>query len=448
MDGQQSRICVIGTGYVGVATAIGLAKMGHLVRGYDIIEERIHALAQGMPPYHEAGLTEGLREQLAAGRLEFVEHLSDAARDAAFIIVCVSTPALADGSADLSAIENVVAQLARMQLSRSTVVIRSTVPCGTTERIARILSGSAKVLYAPEFLREGHALGDFLRPDRVVIGSDGDDSALEYALLFASLGAPIFTTTYRDAELIKGCSNAFLAMKVSFANEVANLCDGLDADALAVLRGVGADRRIGAQFMQPGIGFGGPCFEKDLKSLKRQADVAGSTSELVSATLRVNDRQPRRIVDMLEAEMGGGLNGVSVAVWGLTFKAGTDDVRDSLAVRVIEDLNRRGAHVTAHDPSVADVSPMVPCKVVGSPLEALSHSEALLVLTEWPEFREVKASDIALRVKVVIDGRNVLDGEALRGAGIRYWGIGRRARSAATMADADAQPYAVAVGWL
>lgn len=421
------RVCVIGTGYVGAATAVGLAALGHDVRGYDLIKERITGLASGMPPYHEESLSARLREQLASSRLTFVHDLALAVKQAQFIIVCVGTPSCADGSADLSALKTALAAVSRVAGAGATVVIRSTVPCGTTDLVADGLRASNPVLYAPEFLREGHALEDFLNPDRIVVGSQSYADAATYVSLFASLRRPVVITTYRNAELIKAFSNAFLAMKVSFANEVANFCDEVDADALAVLQGVGADRRIGSTFLAPGIGFGGPCFEKDLKSLQSQARIAMLESELVDATLRVNDRQPLRIVDKLAMELGT-LRDSNVAVWGLTFKAGTDDVRDSLAVKVIDELNRRGARVVAYDPAIANVHPMVMCEMRRSALDALKDADALVVLTEWPMFADVAPSEIAARLRrgVVVDGRNVLDGARLRDHGVRYVGVGRR----------------------
>ena len=433
----KRRICVIGTGYVGVASAVGLAGLGHVVCGYDIIRERVHALAQGVPPYQEAGLAEALQDKLASGYLTFVNDLPTAIRDAEFIIVSVGTPSRPDGSADLSALEAVVADLLTLPLNGATVVLRSTVPCGTTEAVAAALGKRANVVYAPEFLREGHALSDFVKPDRLIIGAAEPDKATGYADLFAALECPVMVTGLREAELIKGFANAFLAMKISFANEVANFCDELRANALPVLRGIGADIRIGAHFLQPGIGFGGPCFEKDLKSLQHQAESAGTTSELANATLRVNSLQTRRIVDMLESELGGPLSGRTVAVWGLTFKAGTDDVRDSLAVRIIDDLNRRGARVIAHDPTVSDVHPLVACGIAQQPLQAASQADALMVLTEWPEYAAIDAAEIAraLRTKIVIDGRNILNAGALREQGVRYRGVGRRGSISTIIGD-------------
>jgi UDPglucose 6-dehydrogenase len=426
MRSLRRRVCIVGTGYIGVATAIGLAELGHDVTGYDITRERVVGLAAGVTPYRETGLGARLKAQLTAGNVHFFESLEHATDGADFIIICVGTPSMPDGAADLSALDVVVTQLGALPLGDATVVLRSTVPCGTTDKVDAAL-WRQRVLYAPEFLREGRALEDFLNPDRIVIGATSSAAALEYAALFSGLTCPVITTTYRDAELIKAYSNVFLAMKISFANEVANFCDEAGADAPTVLEAIGADKRIGAQFLHPGIGFGGPCFEKDLRSVQRQAANFGVESALVSTTLRINQCQPVHIVDMLEESLGG-LNGFRIAVWGLTFKAGTDDVRDSLALRIVDDLRRRGAHVVAYDPAVPGPHTMVRCELASSALAAIDGADGLLVLTEWSEFAAIAPREIhtRLRHKVVVDGRNLLDGAALAATGVRYRGVGRR----------------------
>jgi UDPglucose 6-dehydrogenase len=299
------------------------------------------------------------------------------------------------------------------------------VPAGTTDELDRRYGRD--FVYAPEFLREGSAVADFLDPDRIVVGARSEAIARGYAELLGSLQKPVHPTSYRNAELIKGFSNAFLALKISFANEVANVCDALDADALAVLRGVGADRRIGGAFLAPGIGFGGPCFEKDVKSLHHTAGRLATSNELLGATLRVNAAQTKRVVDVLEAELGG-LAGTHIGIWGLAFKAGTDDVRDSLALRIVDDLIGRGAALMAYDPAINAPHADVHCDVATSALGAIEGADALLVLTDWPEFATISPWSVAAKLRrgVVVDGRNVLDPEAYAGAGLRYRGIGRR----------------------
>ena len=424
---EPRRFCIVGTGYVGMASAIGLAEFGHDVVGYDIIRERVRGLQNGITPYHEEGIAAALQTHLASGRLTFVESLAEAAGSAEFIVIAVGTPSRTDGSADLSCLYSAIDALLAIDLTGKTLVIRSTVPVGTTDFIADRLRGTASVLHAPEFLREGSALKDFLDPDRVVVGASPLEDAGPFLSLFEHLGKPLIATSPREAELIKGFSNAYLALKISFANEVANLCDAVDADALVVLAGIGNDTRIGKLFLQPGIGYGGPCFDKDVRSMHHIAGENDSSRELLAATLRVNEAQPRRIVDTLEEEVGR-LDGLTIGAWGLTFKAGTDDVRDSLAIKIVADLEARGARVRAFDPAVKGPHTMISCELVGSPLDALD-ADALLVLTEWPMFREIPVTAIAsaLRLGVVIDGRNTLDHKALAMAGVTYRGVGRRA---------------------
>lgn len=422
----MARICIIGTGYVGMASGIGLAELGHEIVGYDVLPERIRDLQRGITPYHEEGIDVALNRHRLAGTMRFTHDQAEAVRGAHLVLISVGTPALEDGSCDLRGLYACVAHLRECDLSEcAAVVLRSTVPPGTSDEIAELMHGRAEVIYAPEFLREGSAVYDFLKPDRTVVGASSIPAAVAYATLFESLQAPIMLTSRRNAELIKAASNAFLALKISFANEIANLCDALGADSLDVLRGVGADRRIGQAFLLPGIGFGGPCFEKDLKSLERTAERRSVDCELVSGTLRVNERQPRRIVDMLASELGP-LHERTIGVWGLAFKAGTDDIRDSLAVRILHDLSARGAIVRAFDPAIREANLPPNCALVQTALDA-ADADALLVLTEWPDFREVSPHAIArnLRAGLVVDGRNTLDIERIVDAGLRYRGVGR-----------------------
>jgi UDPglucose 6-dehydrogenase len=428
-------VSIIGTGYVGMASAIGLAELGHQVYGYDIQPDRIRALQRGITPYHEAGIEEPLQRHLGTGRIAFFEDIAQAVGQADFVIVTVGTPSLDDGAADLSAVRDAVASVVPVMPEHAVIVLRSTVPAGTTNQFAE--QYDAEFVYAPEFLREGSAVADFLGPDRIVVGAASMRAGQHYARLLAALDRPVLVTSYRNAELVKSVSNAFLALKISFANEVANLCDVLEADALEVLRGVGEDRRIGGEFLAPGIGFGGPCFEKDVRSLCHVAGQYGAPPELLTATLRVNESQPRRIVDVLEEELGG-LAGARIAVWGLTFKAGTDDVRDSLALRIIDDLRARGAIPLAYDPAIA-LHPEIRCELAFSALDALDRANGLLVLTEWPEFAAISPYAVAARLEgdVVVDGRNVLDPQSYAAAGLRFRGVGRRPATTLPLAAAS-----------
>jgi UDPglucose 6-dehydrogenase len=422
------KICIVGTGYVGMASAIGFADLGHSVTGYDIDVERVRGLQRGVTPYREAGIEEALRRNLAAERITFHEDLGAAGAGADYVVIAVGTPSLPDGSADLSAVHAAVEALVPVISKDAVIVLRSTVPVGTTDRLAD--AHDATFVYAPEFLREGSALHDFLHPDRIVIGAEEENHAEGYAALLESLGRPAFATTYRNAELIKSFSNAFLALKISFANEVATFCDAVDADALAVLQGVGHDRRIGSAFLTPGIGFGGPCFEKDVKALLHAAGQLNVGRELLAATMRVNSAQPKYIVGMLEEELGD-LAGTHIAVWGLAFKAGTDDVRDSIAVRIVNELVARGAHTVAYDPAVREAPTEIRCELRHTAMDAIEHADALLVLTEWDEFAAISPWAIAKRLirGVVVDGRNVLDPQAISATGLVYRGVGRRPTS-------------------
>jgi UDPglucose 6-dehydrogenase len=428
---NRGKVCIVGTGYVGTANAVGFAELGCDVTGFDIDPQRIESLRAGSPPYRESGLEDGLKRQLASRRLTFVADFAAAIENASFIVIAVGTPSRNDGSADVSALESVIGALRGARTGRSTIVVlRSTVPPGTSDDMASRLPAGLELLYCPEFLREGSAVHDFMHPDRTVIGADSGHAAAAYAGLVKKLEAPVMVTSRRDAELIKSCSNAFLALKISFADEIANLCGSLDADATDVLRGMGYDRRIGDAYLVPGIGFGGPCFEKDLKSLDNVARRCGSASQLLAATLRVNEAQPRKIVDLLEEELGT-LRGAHIGVWGLAFKAGTDDVRSSLSLQILDDLYQRGASAVAYDPAVRKMDLPGRTTLVDSASEA-ARADALLVLTEWPEFRAIDPLTLSatLRRRVVVDGRNFLDRERLAECGLRYRGVGRSAAPA------------------
>ena len=428
---MSRRICVIGTGYVGMACMIGFAELGYSVSGFDIISERIQKLRIGIAPYREAGIEDRLHEHITAGRLSFHDSVREAASSSDVVIVAVGTPSREDGSADLSALYSAFEMLSNVDfVVWPTVVVRSTVPPGTSDTLADLVEGWGELIYAPEFLREGSAVPDFLNPDRIVVGCTSPASAIPYVRLFETMQKPVVFTSRCNAELIKCCSNAFLALKISFANEVANLCDALGGTSDDVLRGIGYDRRIGSEFLKPGIGFGGPCFEKDLKSIQHVAGTLKIGRELFSATLRVNEAQVERLVNIVEEQLGS-IEGKTIGVWGLAFKAGTDDIRDSLALRIIEMLVDRKAQILAYDPAV-HVAPLPgSSRLVHTALEA-AKADALLVLTDWAEFAKIPPSAYAesIRLKTVIDGRNVLDEHRVIAAGLSYRGIGRPSNAA------------------
>jgi UDPglucose 6-dehydrogenase len=434
--GTRKKIAIVGTGYVGMACAIGFAEFGHTVVGYDILPERVRLLQSAITPYREVGIAQTLAKHIAEGHTSFVDDLALAVEGADFVVIAVGTPSLENGKADLRAVYDVVRHLGHLDLRGATVVLRSTVPPGTSDRVADMLRGKAELAYAPEFLREGSAVSDFLNPDRVVVGSNSRETCARYFELFSHLSCPMLEMSLLDAELCKAASNAFLAMKISFANQIANLCDELDADALHVLRAVGHDRRIGRLFLHPGIGFGGPCFEKDIKSLIHVMDAAETSASLFEATLAINDSQPGRILDVLRQEMGHDLGGLRIGVWGLTFKGGTSDLRDSLALRVVDDIVAAGARVIAFDPSYTEVTTGLRFELTDNALAA-AEADVLVVLTDWPQFATVDAAALAkrLRKRLVVDGRNLLDADALMDAGLRYRGIGRRRSASLGLAE-------------
>ncbi len=423
-------ICVIGTGHVGMATMVGLAELGWVVAGYDVSADRIRRLRAGAVLHRDAVMVEAFRTHAANGRLELFESLEEATREAEVIIITVATPAREDGSGDLSALHEAVDALVALNLTAwPTVVVRSSVPPGTSDRLAKHVERWGELVYAPAFLRECFALDDFLRPDRIVVGSESAGAAVHYVKLFEALGKPLFFTSRSSAELIERASNAFLALKTSFANEIANLCDALSATSDDVLRGIAYDRRIGSQFLNPGLGFGDPRFESDVKTIECLAAEHNVGRELLSATVRVNAAHPHRIVDLVEKSVGS-VNGLTVGVWGLAFNSAPDDSRDPRALRIVDMLADRGAKVVAYDPGVHVANLPKGSRLVQSALEA-ADADVLVVLAEWPEFQALAPHAYAplIRRGVVVDVRNVLDAERVISAGLTYRGIGRAVAS-------------------
>lgn len=423
-------VCVAGAGFVGTVTAAGLAELGCTVRLYDASPQRLAAFDAGVP-FAEPGLAETLRKHRARRRIEFTGDVAQAVASAGLVAICIEPGANADGSPDLRELLSFADALASANSAAvGCVAVRSTVPPGTCDRIAALLGHRSPVIAAPEFLRKGSALDDFLTPDRTIAGGDDIEALAAYAALFEPVGATLMFTSARNAELIKWASNAFLAMKVTFANEIANLCDALGADAGDVLRGVGYDRRIGSDYLAPGIGFGGPSLERNVRFLHQAAERSHVPCRLAEAVLEANAEQPRRVVSMVAGELGR-LRGARIAVWGLAFKAGTDDVSSSPALRVVDELVTHGAAVTAYDPAVR--APVLPAGAAYAPsaLDALAGADALLVLTEWPEFARIVPAAIAhaLTGTLVIDGRNLLDAERISSAGLRYRSVGRFAEA-------------------
>jgi UDPglucose 6-dehydrogenase len=430
------RIAVIGSGYVGLTTGACLASLGHRVVCADIDSAKIERLREGIVDILEPGLAELVVENRAAGRLEFVVGAREAVRGrdgdrVEVVFLCVPTPMGVGGAADLAAVRAVAEEVRHLLPPGCVVVNKSTVPVGTAEATRRLLGRrDVAVVSNPEFLREGSAVHDFLHPDRIVVGSDAQDAAERVAALYSKLGAPTVLTDAASAELVKYAANCFLAMKLSYVHALAELCDVLGADVGDVTEGMGHDRRIGQAFLRPGPGWGGSCLPKDTHALVQVAAAAGIDVPLVSASIETNERQRRLMVDKIRAAVGGSLAGRKLGLLGLTFKAGTDDLRDSPALAVARLLRAERAELTAYDPGCPHAVPGMTdaVTVVDEPLLVAKGADALVVLTEWPEFRSLDWAAVAgaLTSRVVVDTRNLLDADVLRRAGISWVGVGRR----------------------
>jgi UDPglucose 6-dehydrogenase len=424
-------VAVVGAGYVGLTTAACLAHLGHRVLCADIVPERIEALSRGEVPIVEQGLDQLVAEGLETGRLRFVVGAAQAARSSEFVYLSVPTPQGADGAADLSFIEAAAREIGPVLPVEAVVINKSTVPVGSTRVVEKQLGRSdVYVVSNPEFLREGSAVSDFLEPDRVVIGSDDQSAAIRVAALYVGVPAPLMVTDPASAETIKYASNAFLATKLSFVNAVAAVCEAVGADVSDVVLGMGYDERIGHEFLRPGPGWGGSCFPKDSAALVRIAERAGYDFELLKGVIAVNDEQFDRVADKIEAMVGGDLSERTVAVWGLTFKAGTDDLRESPSLEVIRRLVDRGARVRAHDPTVEigpAGDPWDRIEIGADPYAVCDDADVLAVLTEWDEYRWLDFDKVAeaMAAPRCVDTRNLLERARLLRRGFDYVGIGR-----------------------
>ncbi|MGW0521378.1 UDP-glucose dehydrogenase family protein [Crossiella sp. NPDC003009] len=424
------RIVVVGSGYVGLTTGACLASLGHKVICADVDAAKVARLKAGEVTILEPGLAELVQSGLAAGRLEFVLGARHAVEGAEVVFLCVPTPMGEGGAADLAAVESVIAEVRELLPSGCVVVNKSTVPVGTAARVHELLDRpDVAVVSNPEFLREGTAVHDFLNPDRIVVGSSAQDAAERVAALYAKLGAPTVFTDAPSAEMVKYAANCFLAMKLSYVNAMAELCERLGADVGDVTEGMGYDRRIGQSFLQPGPGWGGSCLPKDTHALVQVAEAVDFDFMLLRASIDTNTRQRDRMVDKIRAAVGGELNGVRLAVLGLAFKAGTNDLRDSPALAVAEKLRAEGAELVAFDPGIPGAVPGVTdaVRVVSDPYQAADGAVGLVLLTEWPEFRTLDWPRLAglLAGKAVVDTRNLLDADVLRRAGLAWHGVGR-----------------------
>jgi UDPglucose 6-dehydrogenase len=422
----MSRICVVGAGYVGLTFAAFLASLGHDVYCADIHVQKVAALSRGEVPILERGLGPLVREGIASGRLSFASRASAVVPGCEFTFLCLPTPELPDGSADISSILAVADEIGPLLSSGSIVVNKSTVPIGSMQAFREALRRSdVAVAYNPEFLREGSALDDCFSPERIVIGTEDKTTAYRIVDLFRGISAPLVITDPKSAELIKYASNAFLATKVSFINSIANLCEAVGVDVSNVVAGIGYDQRIGFGALQPGPGWGGSCLPKDTRALVRIGDEVGYDLALLRSVIAVNDEQQERMVAKIRTAVRGSLKGIKVAIWGLTFKAGTNDCRDSPAIIIADRLRQAGAIIRVYDPTVRH--PVNGMEVCSEPYRACQEASVLVVLTEWDELRGLdfdKVRWLMARPRIV-DTRNLLDPGVMRRAGFEYRGIGR-----------------------
>lgn len=438
MPATTIRLGVVGTGYVGLTTGACFAHMGHRVVCGDIDQRKVDLLNDGQIPIVEDGLEQIVNDARGLGRLDFVLGSQAAAAEADIVFLCVPTPQGDDGSADLSYIQQAAREIAPILKPGAVVVNKSTVPVGSTVAVELELQrDDVFVVSNPEFLREGTAVRDFLQPDRVVIGSANRGAAEKVAELYDSIETPIIITDPASAETIKYAANGFLAMKISFVNAVAAMCEAVGADVAAVVDGIGSDTRIGSQFLKPGPGWGGSCFPKDSRALVKIAEEHGYNFSMMKGVIDVNTEQRARMIDKVAKAVGrhhSNLSGVTVGAMGLTFKAGTDDLRESPAMAIIEDLRRAGAHVKAFDPTTCgELSPHQTSTLDGIELAAelidiADGADVICVFTEWPEFAKVDLEEVADRAgagTTVVDMRNLFNPQDVKAAGLGYDGVGR-----------------------
>lgn len=431
MSNSNTNVAVVGCGRVGAVVAAGLAELGHRVVGLDVDVRLSVMLAAGRPPFQEAYLEELIQRNITEGRLSFTTSF-DKMTGCEFVFVCVDTPALPDGASDLSRLETALHSV-RISIGHSgtypVIVLKSTTASSLAGLLPQLLSAGLEqcpIVVNPEFLRQGSAVSDFLNPDRIVVGADDRAHALRVAGLYEPIGAPLIVTNPRSAEMIKLVSNAFLATRASFINEIATLCEQLDLDMDAVLEGVSGDPRIGAAYLTPGIGYGGSCLPKDVAVLSYLAQSKGSPLQILDAVRQVNDARCLSTINYLRSAMGS-LKGRRVAAWGATYKGGTNDLRNSPAIEVIAQLRREGASVNLFEPSMTQMSGVEIADVLSlSPIEAAKGADCLAVLADWHAFREIDLVEVAevMAGRLVYDGRNVLKREQVAAAGLIYCGAG------------------------
>ncbi|MFQ5456752.1 MAG: UDP-glucose dehydrogenase family protein [Nitrospirota bacterium] len=432
------NICVIGTGYVGLVTGACFAEFGVRVVCVDNDESKIEGLKKFILPIYEPGLEELVKKNVREKRLSFTTDLGKSVEDSLCIFIAVGTPPNEDGSTDLSYIETVAENIARHINGYKVIVTKSTVPVGTGDKIREIIGRSQKerngfdIVSNPEFLREGSAIEDFMHPNRVIIGASSQQAIAIMKDLYSPLyliETPFVITDIPSAEMIKYASNAFLATKISFINEVANLCERVRADVHVVARGMGLDKRIGSKFLHPGPGFGGSCFPKDILSLSQIAKKNGYDMEVLNSVIKINNRQKILMIDKIKKMMGGDINGKVIGILGLSFKPNTDDMRESPAITVINGLKKEGAIIKTFDPAAMDIAKAILTEITycNDPYEAADDADALVMLTEWNQFRNLDLNKIkeGLKKPVIIDLRNIYDPKKMKELGFSYIGIGR-----------------------
>ena len=435
------KLCVVGSGYVGLVAGTCFAESGNDVTCVDVDEGKIAALRRGEVPIYEPGLAELIKRNVSQRRLTFQTDLTDAVRRSLICFIAVGTPEGNNGEADLSAVMAVAASIADAMNEYKVIVDKSTVPVGTAARVAAVVSARTKhdfdVVSNPEFLKEGTAIEDFQKPDRVVIGHHGERARTimeELYKPFVRTGNPILFMSQESAEMTKYAANAMLAARISLINEIANLCEAMGSDVEDVRRGVGLDRRIGPAFLFPGVGYGGSCFPKDVKAVITMAETLGAPARILRAVDAVNNAQKLLLFDKVSRHFGGSLGGRRVAVWGLSFKPRTDDMREAPAVTLIEALLEAGARVETHDPVALEVARGIFGDRVGYhdvSYDALRGADAALIVTEWPEFKQPDFGRMKelMRQPVIFDGRNLYELGAMRGLGFTYYAVGRPAVS-------------------
>jgi UDPglucose 6-dehydrogenase len=425
-------VCVVGAGYVGLVTGVCLADSGRTVHLVEIEPRRLEQLRAGRCPIHEPGLEEMLQRLLAAGRLQVGGDIAVGVRDAGVVMIAVGTPPAEDGEADLSQVHDAVASAAANAGRGAVIAVKSTIPPGTTSSmVASRLAAGFPLVSCPEFLREGSAIHDFNHPTRIVVGGDDRAACDRVAALFAHLETPVIITDSTSAEMVKYGTNTFLALKISFINEIAHLCELTGAEVGAVADGMGLDPRVGRAFLNAGLGFGGSCFPKDVRALEAAAAEYGHSFWMLKSAIEVNLMQRRRFVTKVREAVGGALGGRRLAVLGLAFKPGTDDLRQAPALDVIRHLERLGASVTATDPAALEgAAPLLPdTRLVADAYDCVRGADAVVLVTEWPCFRDLDWGRVAGSVaqRIVVDGRNCLDAPLLTRLGFAYHSVGRRA---------------------